>query len=169
MESETPVTEETTEETFDRTKAIQEIGVKTAKLVSLSCVSFISDVLELIETTGYKLKQSDCFSIALAIKDAEFYFCSKCNRENVPAALITYALQRVVGTFLNSKLQSGSLEIGSIDLSSTILTSIEMGDVKESFDKAGSDRVYFEKAIEHLRNSAEKDGVLKCYTKVRFF
>lgn len=161
--------EETIEkESFDRNKLVLEIGVRTAKLNSLSGIDFINDVLDFIENIGYTLLNSDVFGISFSIINAEDYFTSKCNRNDVPAALYSYALQYVAGDFLSKKLASGNLEIGTLDLSSAILTSIEMGDVKESFDKSSSDRTALDSALQYFRNAAEKEGVLKCHTKVRF-
>ena len=157
-----------TTETFDRNKLVLEIGTRTAKLNSLSGIDFTNDVLDFLENTGYTLSNSDVFGIAFSIVNAESYFTSKCNRADVPTALYSYALQYVAGDFLEKKLSSGNLELGELDLSSTILTSIEMGDVKESFDKSSSDRTALETTLNYFKNAAEKDGVLKCYTKVRF-
>lgn len=154
-------------ETFDRNRLVAEIGVRTATLNNLSSVAFTNDVLDFLENTGYTLSNSDVFGISLSIINAESFFTSKCNRNDIPTALYSYALQYVAGDFLSRKLSSGNLNIGELDLSTAILTSIEMGDVKESFDKS-TDRTALESALQYFKYAAEKDGVLKCHTKVRF-
>ena len=158
----------TEEEKLDRDRLKLEIGVRVAKLNSLCSIDFIADVLDLIENTGYTLLNSDAFGISFSIRSAESYFTGKCNRKDVPEPLKTYAMQYATADFLSKKLASGKIEIDGIDLSSVIVTSIEEGDTKTQFDKSGTDRTAFENCINYLKNAAEIDGVIQCYTKVRW-
>ena len=127
--------------------------------------SVVADVLLRLESFNYELDTADAFAIAFAIRKVEQHILNSCNLLKVPEELYTASIERICAEFLSSKLATGSLVIGSLDLSG-VVTQLKEGDVTVSFSTADTDEGKLKSLLSAMCNTGEDD--LICFRKLRW-
>lgn len=127
--------------------------------------SFYELVLKRLFSLGYVLKEDDGWGICFAMQKVENHIKNSCNVTSIPDGLKSEAVDMVCGEYLNTKKQTGKLELDDLDLSVAI-KSISEGDTSVEFDTGSSDEKRFNQLLNYLLTKGESDFV--CYRKLKW-
>lgn len=127
--------------------------------------SFYELVLKRLVSLGYVLEEDDGWGICFAMKKVENHIKNSCNVTSIPDGLKSEAVDMVCGEYLNTKKQTGKLELADLDLSGAI-KSISEGDTSVVFDTGSSDEDRFNRLLNYLMTKGESDFV--CYRKLKW-
>ena len=146
---------------------IQKILANISKILNQTSLteSFFDMVLRRLVSFNYQLKEDDSWSIAFAIQKVEWHIKNYCNITSVPIGLYEIATDKVCGEFLQTKLQTGQLDIAELDLSGAV-KSIQEGDTTVQFESGTSDTDKIQLLISGLINGNEGD--LVCYKRLKW-
>ena len=114
---------------------------------------------------GCKPVLTDAGSIAFSIQKSVNHVLNEINHKTIPDGLIEITVDMACGEFLNVKMLSGQLDMGSLDLTG-IVNSIKEGDTQITFGNGSSDEEKVNSLINWLMNGRGCDFL--CFRKMRW-
>lgn len=128
---------------------------------------FIEKVLLRLESFGYLVENEDSWPIAYSIQKVENIIKNTCNISTVPEGLISNAIDRVCGEFLNMKIQTGQAkEFINLEVA---VKQVNEGDTSVVFAISENSKTPEDKMnafISYLVIKGESDFV--CYRKIKW-
>ena len=122
-------------------------------------------VVERLVSFGYEPTDEDSWMIAYSMKGTVNHVLNEINHKTVPEDLREVVVDMVCGEVLNAKLQSGQLNLSTMDLDGMI-QSVTEGDTTVSFHADGSDEMKLKELLSWLIHGKGSD--LLCYRKMRW-
>ena len=122
-------------------------------------------VVERLVSFGYEPTEEDSWMIAYSMKGTINHVLNEINHKTVPDGLREVVVDMVCGEVLNAKLQSGQLNLSTMDLDGMI-QSVKEGDTTVSFHAEGSDEMKLKELLSWLISGKGSD--LLCYRKMRW-
>lgn len=130
---------------------------------SLSGESFITDVLERLDSFGYVVKDSDAWMISFSVQKVENTIKNECNVLAVPKGLHNVAVDMVCGEFLFALKQVGKLE--DFELDQAVLK-VSLGDTSVDFDSSNTPEERLNLLLNYLQNNGR--GELISYRRIKW-
>ena len=118
---------------------------------------------------GYIFKETDEVSLAFCVSKSELMVKNECNLSEVPKGLEPVAIDIAVGEFLLAKKTFAPADISSIDISSSAIKQIQVGDTSTTFAVGQGNQTAEQRLdafIEHLLNYGKEQ--FSAYRKIRW-
>ena len=129
----------------------------------------VDKVKERLASLGYTLKESDEVLINICVSKAENRVKTDCNISEIPGGLEPFTVDIAVGEFLLAKKTFAPLDISGIDISSSTIKQIQIGDTSTTF-AVGQGNLTAEQRldayIDHLLNYGK--DLFSAYRKIRW-
>jgi hypothetical protein len=128
-------------------------------------ITMAETVVNRLVSLGYTPTDEDAWQIAFSMQKTVNHVLNETNQSKVPEGLMEIATDMTCGEFLNTKFQSGQLDLNGLDLDGMI-QSVSQGDTSVSFNAEGSDETKLKGLLSWLIHG--KEGDLICYRKMRW-
>lgn len=129
--------------------------------------SLLLEILNRLDSLGYKIKESDDWVISFAAQKVENTIKNECNVTKIPDGLKYVAVDMICGEVLLAKMQSGQLN-NDFDLEGAI-KQVQAGDTTVTYavaDGTDSSEQRFNALIAYLLNG--KRGEFVSYRKIKW-
>lgn len=134
-------------------------------LIDDNLADVVDSTVQRLSSFGYTPTEEDSWLIAFAMQKTVNRVLNEINHKTIPEGLIEVVVDMVCGEILNTKFQSGQLELTGLDLDG-IVQSVKAGDTQVNFSAEGSDESKLTALLNWLIQGKGSD--LLCYRRMRW-